>query len=1094
MSRTEGGSSAARGRVPVAEAEGQAPGTRKWRASMLAATARPGDEAGQRMQAAAPVGLEATRTGEAAPSAGRVLQRTATTAQPRDPERYHILGEHGRGGLGRVSRAHDLDLGRDVAIKELISRGNVSEIRFLREALITARLEHPGIVPVHEAGRWPDGTPFYAMKLVAGRSLRDLIAERETVAERLGLLHHVIAVADAIAYAHDRNIIHRDLKPANVIVGDFGETIVIDWGLAKDLSIPDEDTLAAGPFRARRDDDLTATGSVLGTPAYMAPEQERGEHVDQRADVFAIGTMLWELCSLHRTPPTDASIRHRMLRRAGIDRDLITIIDKALDPDRARRYPAAGALAADLKAFKAGVRISARSYSLLAMLAHWTRHHRALALSVNAAIAIAVVGSVLYVRDVAAERNRADAALVVSQHERDRAQLSEAALLLEKDPAAARRLLRSRNVDSPQHALLLSRANTRASTHTLPFREGVEALFQAPDRQEVAMLTRDGELYRLDAGSARLTRIDTMVTGAVAPYGSEWIYARTLREGEPPVVTTSSTRRAFNTHALAKIQVLTVSGATVHALDIHGALYELSERPPRKLRTGVRRIAENDHATLICMRDGTLDITEGIATTTAGRCAQTRSPATLAVNHRRWAEHTSDGHLRYSLEGRVAEIATGIRGEVELAISDTGLITLADYDGNKTWYLKADGTELIAGPLYASSVFSVAADGNLAAWGYADGTVIVHETTSDAVWTLKGHPSGASYMVLQPQTARAISASGQDVRVWDLPRPVASRVAKLPCNVFHARPSPDGADVALDCNDGSVRAWSPRTGTLQPVHAHTQPAFGLTWVGRQICSAGFDGHLLCSNVDTHATQDLFPNRGRIMWITADPHHARAVLATVDGTVWSYDGSLRRLYAHAGVAYRVAISPDGGTVASCGLDGSLMVFDLRRDAITYSGHVHAGAIHSVEWTDGSLWTSGVDGTMKRWDLDDAAGLRLRDVTWNAAPLRLTRTFPGGWASQIDDDLVIHRRNAAPIRFPIGGTLRSLAVSRDGQYVACSLAGEIVVVDLTRGAVVALATGSDQPGFVGFADDNVLLYGVPTALWRAPLRALDFIAYP
>ena len=108
--------------------------------------------------------------------------------QLRDPGRYNIIGEHGRGGLGRVSRAHDRELGRDVAIKELLAPGYGNQVRFLREARITARLEHPGIVPVHEAGRWPDGTPFYAMKLVAGRPLRDLIAERKTVEERIGLL------------------------------------------------------------------------------------------------------------------------------------------------------------------------------------------------------------------------------------------------------------------------------------------------------------------------------------------------------------------------------------------------------------------------------------------------------------------------------------------------------------------------------------------------------------------------------------------------------------------------------------------------------------------------------------------------------------------------------------------------------------------------------------------------------------------------------------------------------------------------------------------------------------------------------------------
>src|SRR4029078_7558654 len=127
------------------------------------------------------------------------------------------------------------------------------------------------------------------MKLVAGRSLRTLIVERRTIDERIGLLHHVIAVADAIAYAHGRNIIHRDLKPANVIVGDFGETVVIDWGLAKDLSAPDDPAGGPAPVTPGHDARLTSTRNVMGTPAYMAPEQERGERVDQRADVFAIG-------------------------------------------------------------------------------------------------------------------------------------------------------------------------------------------------------------------------------------------------------------------------------------------------------------------------------------------------------------------------------------------------------------------------------------------------------------------------------------------------------------------------------------------------------------------------------------------------------------------------------------------------------------------------------------------------------------------------------------------------------------------------------------------------------------------------------------
>src|SRR4051812_2118497 len=450
--------------------------------------------------------------------------------QVRDPRRYEFLGEHGRGGLGRVSRAHDRELGRDVAIKELLSRSTPNEVRFLREVLITARLEHPGIVPIHEAGRWSDGTPFYAMKLVAGRPLRELLAERATVAERIGLLHHVIAVADAIAYAHGRNIIHRDLKPANVIVGDFGETIVIDWGLAKDLSSSEVSGgesgsigLAAGtvgslgslgslgPSGPAVAGDVTSAGSVMGTPAYMAPEQRRGEPVDRRADVYAIGLMLWELVVPHKAPPARLALRHRALRRAGIDEDLSTIIEKALDPDPERRYPDAGALAADLKAFKSGARIAARSYSLFAMLAHWTRRHRALALSAVAAIAIAITGSLLYIRNIAAERDRADLsneaarrAQAVAESSLDELTLKHAELLLTTDPSAAiDALARYRGGEVARadqiraHAAGLGVALVRAVPHT----NNVVWMHGAPDGS-ILSLSHDGTIARTSRDGA----------------------------------------------------------------------------------------------------------------------------------------------------------------------------------------------------------------------------------------------------------------------------------------------------------------------------------------------------------------------------------------------------------------------------------------------------------------------------------------------------------------------------------------------------------------------------------------------------------------
>src|SRR5687767_14452707 len=183
----------------------------------------------------------------------------------RSPARYHIRGERARGGLGRILEAHDRELDRTVALKELLTQGQTTDARFVREAKITARLEHPAIVPVHEAGRWPNGEPFYAMKLVSGRSLKEVIEASPTFEERLALLPHIIAVADAIAYSHSRKIIHRDLKPSNVLIGPFGETVVVDWGLAKDLSDPSDDAEpAAGPYRSSLSGMLTAVGTIVG--------------------------------------------------------------------------------------------------------------------------------------------------------------------------------------------------------------------------------------------------------------------------------------------------------------------------------------------------------------------------------------------------------------------------------------------------------------------------------------------------------------------------------------------------------------------------------------------------------------------------------------------------------------------------------------------------------------------------------------------------------------------------------------------------------------------------------------------------------------
>ena len=324
-----------------------------------------------------------------------------------DDGRYQAGAEIGCGGLGRVFEARDRRLDRPVAVKQLQHRGG--DERFAREALITARLEHPAIVPVHDRGL-RDGQPFYVMKRVDGRPLADLVRAAATAAARLALLEHVIAVCDAVGFAHQHRIIHRDLKPHNVMVGAHGETVVIDWGLAKELgtddlleALPASGGTGSGPTRASGS-ALTAVGMVMGTPGYMAPEQARGDEVDARADVYALGAMLVHVLGGQR-PDDD---RARAL--AGLAPELLAIVDKAMAPAPADRYPDASALGAELRRFLAGRLVAAHRYTRGQMLRRFVRRHRAaVAATLAAVIAIAAVATVAVTRVVAA-RDRMTAA------------------------------------------------------------------------------------------------------------------------------------------------------------------------------------------------------------------------------------------------------------------------------------------------------------------------------------------------------------------------------------------------------------------------------------------------------------------------------------------------------------------------------------------------------------------------------------------------------------------------------------------------------------------------------------------------------------
>ncbi len=425
--------------------------------------------------------------------------------------RYRVRREHARGGMGRVLVVADREIGRDVAMKELLphlAQGfPLDRERFLREARITGQLEHPNIVPVYEIGTSGGETAYYTMKLVRGETMEARLGRlqangrmdgRRKLAERLKLLDPFIDVCNAVAYAHSRGVVNRDLKPANVMLGDFGETVVLDWGLARKLAEEEPEKritrvprVPGSPGASGDTTRLTMDGDIMGTPAYMSPEQARGEiaQVDERSDIFSLGAMLFEIVT--GVPPHRKDSLADMVRAiledptpdaAAVEplapRELSAVASAAMEKDRSRRLDSAKKLAEEVRAWRDGRPMALYRHSATEQLGRFVRHNRALALALGGGLLAILAGaavSLAYARDAAEQAGAARAALQKAEWQTEEARRAGLVALSEKRIAQGQRLAAySTNLaaENPTAALLVAmeaarRAPGSASTNAL---------------------------------------------------------------------------------------------------------------------------------------------------------------------------------------------------------------------------------------------------------------------------------------------------------------------------------------------------------------------------------------------------------------------------------------------------------------------------------------------------------------------------------------------------------------------------------------------------------------------------------------------------
>jgi serine/threonine-protein kinase len=423
-------------------------------------------------------------------------------------ERFKILRSHARGGLGQVSVALDQQLNREVAFKEIQPQhadNAASRERFVYEAQITGGLEHPGIVPVYALGQDSDGRPFYAMRFVKGDSLKQAIDDfhradnpnrndrgaRELA--RRQLLGRFIDVCNAMDYAHSRGVLHCDLKPGNIMVGKYGETLVVDWGLAKSVEMKEfiSDEVSLHPSSALSSSAQTQFGSALGTPAYMSPEQAAGKlnELGPATDVYSLGATLFHL--LCGRPPFEKRELAETLARVrlgefpkprslspDIPRALEAICLKAMAQEPAARYQSARDLADDLEHWLADEPVTALSETRIERLARWTRRHRAWAQA--ATVALLMITAVSLVAALLINRSRHD-----EQFARLAARDSEALAL--------------RNAEAARQSAELARTNERAATENAEAaernareaRDNATAARQSEERAKLAAQTAE---------------------------------------------------------------------------------------------------------------------------------------------------------------------------------------------------------------------------------------------------------------------------------------------------------------------------------------------------------------------------------------------------------------------------------------------------------------------------------------------------------------------------------------------------------------------------------------------------------------------------
>lgn len=956
------------------------------------------------------------------------------------PGRYTFRYLHASGGQARILLVHDEQIGRDVALKEVsldeiraaehsaASKSSLSSAemqRLLREARVTGQLEHPNIVPVYDLGRRRDGALYYTMRFVRGVTLSQRLKACRALGERLRLLKPFLDLCNAIAYAHSRGVIHRDLKPANAMVGEFGETVLLDWGIAKvsnreeirSVDISNEAKLLQEPDIAN-----TVAGEAIGTPGYMSPEQAKGlvDEIDERSDVFGLGAILYQI--LTGAPPYRGGSEEELLVRAqrgkvtGVLRlcpdapkPLAAIAEKALCAEKSGRYQSAKELAEEIDAYMTGGRVSAYAYSSRELFVRFARQHRLLLSS--AALLFAVICAALVAVSVSLRQQQAANAALAEAREQEHGERLGANLnLADMHARDAERFIAQHRFASAANSALLSLKHNPAHPRSDYFSDRPQA---RSDRARFLRVLAASALYQ--------ARLRNFVSAAWIFVGDDALTAPVFSPDEKRLAAGSydARLRIWDLETGSLVSELRGHESRITSLDWSpdGRLIASAAQEPAIIvwdaltgerlrvleghRRAVRAVAFSPDGRLLASAgvDGTARLWSAASgrevrrfTLEGGKVevndvAFTADGAALAVG-------CSDGTLR-----RLSLLAdappetllrrTGEIWAIEILADDAKRRLLAagrtekgiaeiDERGRPTLTLEGHGNGI--------SDLSYGPEGKYIASSSYDGTVRLWSALSGMpVLTLEGHENFVSGLAFSRRTSLLASTSfDKTVRLW------RKRAVELPQLVGHTEAihslaySPDGTRIASGGWDRTVRIWDAAGG--RQLHALRGHASIVTEVvfsedGRRVLSASRDGtaRVWDARSGMHELTLDHLDGGEVESAAFSPDGALIATGSgLSGHIYLWDARtgklLSTLVGHRGLVSGLAFSRDGRRLASSSRDKSVLVFDVSKGEILcrLEGS-HGDWISDLEWGPGDrqILTAGKDGLAIKWDVARAA---------------------------------------------------------------------------------------------------------------------------